>query len=602
MSTKTLTTTEGNDQFYPTPPSVAGKMLAGIDFRMLHDVLEPSCGKGDLALALASAYYDRTGYNFPLHIDCCEIDPYLRQICKYNFSDEKKREIYAEYEELDHRGFYSLTDEQKETFKKFKRKHDIIGHTELFIVNDDFFTYHTHKHYQLILMNPPFENGDLHLLRALEMQKNGGKVICLLNAETLRNPYSSTRKLLLKKLQALEADIEYINDAFSTDAERKADVDVAIIRVDIPEPEFDSTIYERMKEAMDKDIEPDPEIHALVSGDYIEQAVQMYKVEVDATMEFVKEYKALIPYMYKSLGNDSYSKDPILALVVDRDNAYSGFDYNKYMRLVRMKYWRALFTNKQFVGKLTSELREKYNSQVENMANYEFSIFNIKQVLVDMNASMCSGVEKAIMDLFEKLTYEHSWYPECSQNRHYFNGWKTNSAHKIGKKCIIPTAGMFSSYSWTKETFDVSTAYKTISDIEKAFDYLDGGRTDGFDLDTQLKIANDCGKTRNIPCKYFTIDLFKKGTTHIKFYPESMPLVERLNIYASQKKAWLPPNYGKTKYEDLGEEEKTTIDSFHGDGTTGSGEKEYTAVLAQAEFYLSEPTQAVAALAAPAGQ
>lgn len=601
MSTKILTTTEGNDQFYPTPPSVAGKMLSGIDFRMLRDVLEPSCGKGDLALALASAYYDRCGYNFSLHIDCCEIDPYLRQICKYNFSDEKKREIYAEYEGLDHKSFNSLTDEQKVTFKKLKRQHDILGHTELFIVNDDFFTYHTHKHYQLILMNPPFENGDLHLLRALEMQKNGGKVICLLNAETLRNPYSSTRKLLLKKLQALDADIEYIDDAFSTDAERKADVDVAIVRVDIPEPEFDSTIYERMKEAMDKDIEPDPEIHALVSGDYIEQAVQMYKVEVDATMEFVKEYMALIPYMQRSLGDELYGKDPILTLVVDRDSAYSCFDYSKYMRLVRMKYWRALFTNKQFIGKLTSELREKYNSQVENMANYEFSIFNIKQVLVDMNASMCSGVEKAIMDLFEKLTVEHSWYPECSQNRHYFNGWKTNTAHKIGKKCIIPTYGMFSSYSWRNETFDVSTAYKTISDIEKAFDYLDGGKTDSFDLDTQLKIANASGKTRNIPCKYFSIDLFKKGTTHIKFYPEAMTLVERLNIYASQKKAWLPPNYGKTKYADLGDEEKTTIDSFHGDGTPGSGEKEYTEVLAQADFYLSEPTRAVAALAAPAG-
>jgi len=30
-----LTVTEGNDQFYPTPDNVAGKMLAGIDWECI---------------------------------------------------------------------------------------------------------------------------------------------------------------------------------------------------------------------------------------------------------------------------------------------------------------------------------------------------------------------------------------------------------------------------------------------------------------------------------------------------------------------------------------------------------------------------------------
>ena len=77
-----LTTTGGNDQFYPTPPSIAEKMLAGLDFTYIRSVLEPSAGKGDLIQALMRKYlvsrYSQGDRD--LDIDACEIDPYLRQI------------------------------------------------------------------------------------------------------------------------------------------------------------------------------------------------------------------------------------------------------------------------------------------------------------------------------------------------------------------------------------------------------------------------------------------------------------------------------------------------------------------------------------------
>ena len=137
-----------------------------------------------------------------------------------------------------------------------------------------------------------------------------------------------------------------------------------------------------------------------------------------------------------------------------------------------------------------------------------------------------------------------------------------------------------------------------ISDIEKAFDYLDGGRTGEIDLSMRLRVACDQGRTRNIECKYFKVDLFKKGTTHIKFLPEAKPLVDRLNIYASQKKGWLPPCYGWTSYKDMSPKEKSVVDSFHGDGSDGSGEKSYMEIVKNASFYLAEPTQKMPALMA----
>jgi hypothetical protein len=377
-------------------------------------------------------------------------------------------------------------------------------------------------------------------------------------------------------------------------------VEVAIVRINIPQPKFESSIWERMKKSVEEYAMPDAELNALVSGNYIDQAIQLYNVETRATLELMKEYRALEPYIKTDIDPNAKYSSCILSLTVGNDSSYRGLDLGKYMRMVRLKYWRALFSNEEFMARLTSKLREDFLSQVEEMGNYDFSAFNIKQVMVEMNASISKGVEDAIVSLFDKLTAEHAWYPECQQNKHYFTGWKTNKAHKIGKKSIIPVNGVFAGYSWEKKTFNTGNAYNVISDIEKALDYLDGGRTEHCDLMARLKVAEQEGITRNIECKYFKVDFFKKGTMHIKFLPDAMPLVERLNIYAAQKKNWLPPNYGKTSYGNMDVSEREVVDSFHGDGSEGSGAKKYQEVLTQSAYYLANPTQRMPALTAPA--
>ena len=121
-----------NNTFYPTPETIANKMLEGIDFTFIQTVLEPSAGKGDLIAAVQKAN-DRAkhSYNYSsIDIDAVEIDPNLRALLKGN---------------------------------------------EIRVVHDNFLTMHTSKHYDLIVMNPPFNEGDKHLLKALEMQQNGGQ-------------------------------------------------------------------------------------------------------------------------------------------------------------------------------------------------------------------------------------------------------------------------------------------------------------------------------------------------------------------------------------------------------------------------------------------
>ncbi len=601
MRTTDLTTTSGNDQFYPTPQSVAEKMLVGLDFDYVQSVLEPSAGKGDLIRSLVDKFYTRRGYGGrTLDVDAIEIDPYLRQICKYNFSEERRGELCNAFRPLDNMAYSSRTEAQKAEFTRLRSEIDAFDAADIHIVHDDFLTYRSRKHYDLILMNPPFANGDLHLLKAIEMQRGGGQIICLLNAETLRNPYTTSRQQLAKELQVLNANVEYIPDAFSDDAERKARVDVAIVKLSIEAPEEKSDIWERMEKAAAVEDTPDPELHELAVADLIESAIRRYNVEVAATMEFYRQYKALCPYMSRTLNkSDTYGhRTPLLTLTVTDDNYVRGFDLRKYMRLVRLKYWEALFSNKEFTGKLTSDLQERYRKNVDKMADYEFSAFNIKQIVLEMNASISQGIQDAIIKLFDEMTAEHSWYPECKQNVHYFNGWATNKAHKIGKKVILPTYVFDRHYDGT-QTFYKGRAYAIISDLEKSFDYLGGKRPEGYNLDARLSWAEN-GSLRNVELAYFKVDFFKKGTIHLKFHPETMPLIERLNIYAARNRNWLPPSYGKTTYASMDAQEQAVVDSFHGDGTEGSGQKAYAKVLARRDFYLSEPVQQMQLLGAGA--
>jgi len=584
-----LTSTAGKDQFYPTPNKVIGKMLSGIDWSLVENVLEPSAGKGNLVSAAVKSKNNNCHRNQTINIDCIEIDPHLRAILKDNISrgfiteNEKER-----YYELDKMYSPNRARAQQTEYESLRDKMYAFNNANIRVIHDDFLTYRGCRNYQLILMNPPFADGDLHLLKALEIQKNGGGIVCLLNAETIRNPYSRTRQILQQKLTEYGANIDYVEDAFR-DAERKADVDVAIIRVTIPETQdLHSDIWERMEKAAESEPFEDNDVTDIVAGDWIEQMVTRYNVEVAASIELIKQYRALCPYISNDLDSEAKYSRAILTLTVGTDSNYSQtIDMDSYLQEVRAKYWQHLFRNEKFMGRMTSELRDRYVKKINEMANYDFTLFNIRTVMAEIGVQVAGGIKKAIIDLFDKLTAEHSYYPESKQNIHLYDGWKTNKAHKLGKKAIIPTNGMFSSYSWDRQTFEVNNAYSVLSDIEKVFDYLNGTMTNEHDVLERLKIANNNGQTRNIQLKYFRVDLYKKGTTHIKF--DNIDLVDRMNIYCGKNKNWLPPNYGKTKYSDMDSEEQTVVDEFQ-------GKKDYERIYVRADYFLAEPTRSVAML------
>lgn len=56
MLNEIITTEAARDGFYPTPPYVADKLLDGVDWDMISNVLEPSAGKGNIVDRIAEKW------------------------------------------------------------------------------------------------------------------------------------------------------------------------------------------------------------------------------------------------------------------------------------------------------------------------------------------------------------------------------------------------------------------------------------------------------------------------------------------------------------------------------------------------------------------
>ena len=531
-----------NKDFYPTPENLINKMLCDIDFKMIHSILEPSAGKGNIVEAIKKKekFYSSTYNKVNYDIDCIESDQNLQSILKG---------------------------------KNFR------------VVYNDFLTYDTMKEYDIIIMNPPFSNGCKHLLKALEMQqRNGGAIVCLLNAETLKNLCTNDRQYLQRKLTEYNAKVEFIQDAFM-DAERKTAVEIALIKVQLPEVQRQSFILDGLQKAQQqREIETDTESTQLIDSDFFKAIVNQYNLEVEAGIKLIKEYYAMKPFILSEFGKDKETGETIqtggcilqMDIIGNRDKYNNKLSINEYIREVRGKYWKALFENKKFIGQLTNNLQRDFYNKVEELKNYDFSLYNIYQLKIDMQKKVVKGIEDTIMELFEEFSNKYHWYDETSGNIHYYNGWKTNKAWIINKKVIIPLKAYDDYYTnrFRPTHYDI---VGKLQDIEKCFNYLDGGLTEAVDLEESLKFAEEYGETKNIQLKYFTVTFYKKGTCHIVFNDDE--LLKKFNIFGSQHKGWLPPSYGKKSYKDMTTEEKAVVNEFE-------GEKEYNRVMSNRKYYL----------------
>lgn len=526
-----------NPDFYPTPKDLQRKMLNKIDWRKVQSCLEPSAGKGDLVEGIIKQFeytknYHRTN---KYDIDTVEKDENLIHILKSK------------------------------------------GHR---VIADDFLNFNTYKSYDSLVANFPFSEGDKHALHAISLAENQMKtcqLVFIINAETLRNPYSSIRKVLIQKLEKYNAEVEYIENAFVS-AERSTVVTVAMVYLVVEKEEYSSVILEELKQEEVMETNNQYKSDKLINADFIKGIVEQYNYEVKAGLKLIKEYNSLKPLM---LGSFKDNSNPVLKLSLEYEDKEGSSLENAYIKQIRSKYWKTLFSNDQFMGLFTSNLRRKYMEQVEELKNYDFSLYNIYSLRIQISKEMTQGVEETILNLFEEFSHKHHYYDEQSKNILHFNGWKTNKSYKVNHRVIIPLNGF---NNWWNGEFDPLNynVVDKLKDVEKVFNYLDGGLTEEIDLIEGLKFAKHYGQTKKIELKYFYVTFYKKQTCHLEF--KNMELLKKFNLFAAKNKMWIPNNFGKATYNQMSKEEREVVDSF-------CGKEEYNDILNNTDYYLYEPSE-----------
>ena len=155
----------------------------------------------------------------------------------------------------------------------------------LTVIWSDFLTFNPIIPYGSIIMNPPFHDGAKHLLKALNVLADGGQVAAILNAETIRNPYSNERKILLQQLEDADYQCEFMQNAFDG-----TDVEIALIHAKKKASTVRCETFENFKRLIVDEQQPETST-ALIHGeeDNIKRDILYYQATVKTALKLFDE-------------------------------------------------------------------------------------------------------------------------------------------------------------------------------------------------------------------------------------------------------------------------------------------------------------------------
>lgn len=505
-----------NKEFYPTPPEVIEIMLEPYKYNDakqdkysyyndkydLSDktILEPSAGKGDILDFIAESKYNK------------------RDKENY-FAIEQNQDLQAILREKDY---------------------DVLG--------SDFLTWNDDLFFDLIIMNPPFSNGDEHLLKAIEISRNT-EIICLLNAETILNPHSKKRKYLLQQIEEF-GSYEILGDVFKN-AERKTGVNVALVRLKIVLEEqafdFSFTDYQPEKVNFDESFVKNEVARNDKIGNMMimfEQSKRAYKELIEAQAKF-EHYNSFLMGIY-----DSSDK-------VTKKDGTAENRYNYYNKSIKKIMWKKVVKELNLERYMTNKISQNFSAFINQQSSIVFNKQNVADLFNMLISNSKNILDQAITDVFEMLTANY-----YSENRMHVEGWKTNDRYKVNRKVIAPTYVRYGEYMNSHDLkqygdkFSVSySGSEQYTDIDKVMCYITG---EAYEQITTIRESldfhfNKIGKVytgqkfdNQCESKFFKIKFYKKGTVHLYFKDKWM--WNEFNMRACADKNWLPDNE-RSKWE-----------------------------------------------------
>ena len=475
-------------EFFPTPKAVISRMLAKIDPGARY-YLEPSAGRGDIVEAIN----DRDGYGW--HRNGADID-----------CIESSRDLCA-----------------------------ILTGKEFSVVGFDWLTYDGVSYYDAIVMNPPFSQGARHLLKAWDFL-HSGEIVCLINSETIRNPYTAERRQLAAVI-AEHGDVEELGACFNS-AARHSDVEVSLVYLK------KSALDDRV-ELWETGKEEDP------TGDMLEDCntpavrdrlgnMQRFYDEGNRHMLLAFEHARKAATFFEAnnihTGSD-YSE--ILGRSMDKNLGHSRAEF---MRKHRKDAWLSVFKLMDFHKWLDKKQTEEMISDVSRSGHFPFTAENIKGTLENVILQRKKLFEQSAWNVFEALT------KHFKGNTNYREGWKSNDPFKVNKKLVFPWG-----VSYDKKFGGFSRCYGSYgssidiyNDLDRVLSVLDGYSFDSIHKVGQAMdqaINEDRANPQQTESSYFEIRYFKKGTVHLKWKRED--LLEKFIQTAVRGRQWIGDDRGR---------------------------------------------------------
>ena len=362
-------------QFYPTPFPIIQKMLeaaGGIDGKI---VLEPSAGNGAILDAVKPTFSRGARLVYGI-----EIDPTLHAACA-------------------------------------AKGHRMLG--------SNFLDFGGRPDINCILMNPPFDDADTHILHAWQVLHEG-VIVAQCNINTILNPSTSERERLVALIEKY-GHWESIGKCY-IQADRKADVEVALIVLHKEAKrlfEFDD-----FQQRKDQDFNIGSG-SAINFRDPIKARVNQYDSGVAALATayrgLLQAFSILKPLM------DGRDLMNMFNEATKHGNANAITDM---IDEVTKAAWGNIFSTTKIGDLVSSDVKKEFEAQKMQLGKTAFTVENIMQFGAMAYGQAEQLTNLAIVRAFDLIT-EYSWGEKNRENIKG-HGWKTNAPYRVRQKFILP--------------------------------------------------------------------------------------------------------------------------------------------------------------------
>jgi hypothetical protein len=206
------------------------------------------------------------------------------------------------------------------------------------------------------------------------------------------------------------------------------------------------------------------------------------------------------------------------------------------VKQLQRKAWETVFDKTKIRDLATERVRRDFYSYQQEQGALDFTEENIWNLLQELFLNRKNVMMNSLVDVFDHMTSFDA------KNKTHYEGWKTNSAHAVNRKVILPG---FVEIGWDK-CFKVNYSYsRRLHDIDTVMCMITGKEVARIcTIDDALgkafyRLGKINGRFDNCTESFFfEIKFFKKGTIHLRF--KDRFVWEQFNKLAALGKEWLP--------------------------------------------------------------